>query len=68
MNIDFNSFFRLRVDISKVSNGGADQYQLTMERIDLEDNFYSSKNTYFLSKEQLKQFVDYVNEAYDGIK
>ena len=68
MNIDFNSFFRLRVDISKVHIGGEDQYRLTMERVDLEDNFYSSKNTYFLNKDQLKQFVDYVNEAYDGIE
>jgi hypothetical protein len=59
MNIDFNSFFRLRVDIIKIK----DQFQLTMERIDLEDNFHSSKDIYFLDKEQLKQFVNYVNEA-----
>lgn len=65
MNIDFNSFFRLRVDVTKVHG---DQYQLTMERIDLEDSFYSSKNTYFLTKEQLKQLVDYFNEAYNDIE
>ena len=59
MNIDFNSFFRLRVDIIKVK----DQFQLTMERIDLEDSFHSSKDMYFLDKQQLKQFVDYINEA-----
>lgn len=65
MNIDFNSFFRLRVDITKTY---ADQYQLTMERVDLEDEFYSSKTEYFLTKDQLKQLVDYFNEAYDGIQ
>lgn len=64
MNIDFNSFFRLRVDITKVR----EQYQLTMERVDLEDNFYSSKQVYFLNKDQLKQFIDYMNEVYDGIE
>lgn len=65
MNIDFNSFFRLRVDVTKVRQ---DQYQLTMERVDLEDEFYSSKTEYFLTKEQLGQLVDYFNEAYDGIE
>lgn len=68
MNIDFNSFFRLRVDITKVNIGQEEQYQLIMERVDLEDNFYSSKNTYFMNKAQLKQFVDYINEAYNGIE
>lgn len=65
MNIDFNSFFRLRVDVTKVSG---DQFQLSMERVDLEDEFYSSKTEYFLTKEQLGQLVDYFNEAYDGIE
>lgn len=65
MNIDFNSFFRLRVDVTKVRN---DQYQLTMERVDLEDEFYTSKTEYFLTKDQLKQLVDYFNEAYNGIE
>jgi hypothetical protein len=65
MNIDFNSFFRLRVDIIK---NREDLYQLVMERVDLDDAFYSSRNDYFLNKEQLKQLVDYFNEAYNGIK
>jgi hypothetical protein len=65
MNIDFNSFYRLRVDIRKNQE---DMYQLTMERVDLDDAFYSSRNDYFLSKDQLKQLVDYFNEAYNGIK
>lgn len=65
MNIDFNNFFRLRVDVTKVRG---DQYQLTMERVDLEDEFYTSKTEYFLTKEQLKQLVDYFNEAYNGIE
>lgn len=61
MNIDFNSFFRLRVDITQVPN--KDLYQLSMEKIDLEEGFTTSKELVFLNKEQLKQFVDYVNEA-----
>lgn len=65
MNIDFNSFFRLRVDVTKVQG---DQFQLSMERVDLEDEFYSSKTEYFMTKEQLGQLVDYLNEAYDGIE
>lgn len=65
MNIDFNNFFRLRVDVTKVRG---DQYQLTMERVDLEDEFYTSKTEYFMTKEQLKQLVDYFNEAYNGIQ
>jgi hypothetical protein len=65
MNIDFNSFFRLRVDIHAVRDN---QYQLTMERVDLEDEFYTSKTEYFLTKDQLKQLVDYFNEAYNGIE
>lgn len=64
MNIDFNSFFRLRVDIHSIYNK---QYQLIIEQVDLEDEFYSSKIEYFLSKDQLKQLVDYFNEAYDDI-
>jgi hypothetical protein len=59
MNIDFNSFFRLRVDITKVK----DQYRLVMERVDLEDNFKSSKDEYYFDKEQLQQFVAYINEV-----
>lgn len=65
MNIDFNSFFRLRVDITQVPNKPL--YQLTMEKIDLEEGFTTSKEVVFLDKEQLKQFVDYVNEATNDI-
>lgn len=62
MNIDFNSFFRLRVDITKVPTDD-NQFQLTIERVDLEDSFRSSKSVYFFDRHQLKQFVDYINEA-----
>lgn len=65
MNIDFNNFFRLRVDVTKVHG---DQYQLIMERVDLEDEFYTSKTSYYMTKEQLKQLVDYFNEAYNDIQ
>lgn len=61
MNIDFNTFFRLRVDISQVVN--KELYQLTIEKIDLEEGFTTSKEVVFFEKAQLKQFVDYINEA-----
>jgi hypothetical protein len=61
MNIDFNSFFRVRVDITQVPNKPL--YQLSIEKIDLEEGFTTSKEVVFFEKEQLKQFVDYINEA-----
>jgi hypothetical protein len=61
MNIDFNSFFRLRVDITQVPN--KEIYQLSLEKIDLEEGFTTSKEVVFFEKQQLKQFVDYINEA-----
>lgn len=62
MNIDFNSFFRMRVDVTKV-DAVNDQYQLTIERVDLEDNFYSSTNSFFMNKEQLTKLADYLSEV-----
>lgn len=67
MNIDFNSFFRMRVDVTKV-DAVKDQYQLTIERVDLEDNFYSSTNSFFMNKEQLTKLADYLSEVVDGIE
>jgi hypothetical protein len=61
MNIDFNSFFRVRVDITQVPDKPL--YQLSIEKIDLEENFTTSKEVLFLNKIQLKQLVDYINEA-----
>lgn len=61
MNIDFNSFFRLRVDVTKVPTN--DQFQLTMETIDLEDTFHSNRTSYFMNRQQLQQFVDYIQES-----
>lgn len=61
MNIDFNSFFRVRVDITQVPN--KQLYQLSIEKIDLEENFTTSKEILFLDKVQLKQLVDYINKA-----
>lgn len=62
MNIDFNSFFRMRVDVTKV-DAVNDQYQLTIERVDLEDNFYSSTNSFFMNKAQLTKLANYLSEA-----
>jgi hypothetical protein len=61
MNIDFNSFFRVRVDITQVPN--KQLYQLSIEKIDLEEGFTTSKEVVFFEKQQLRQFVDYINEA-----
>lgn len=61
MNIDFNSFFRLRVDITQIPDKPL--YQLTIEKVDLEEGFTTSKELLFFDKAQLKKFVDYVNEA-----
>jgi hypothetical protein len=61
MNIDFNSFFRVRVDITQVPDKPL--YQLSIEKVDLEESFVTSKESLFLDKEQLKQLVDYINEA-----
>lgn len=67
MNIDFNTFFRMRVDVSKVKE---DQYQLVIERVNLEDSFYSSKSEFYLNKQQLTSLVNYFQEIGDehGIK
>lgn len=67
MNIDFNSFFRMRVDVTKL-DAISDQYELTIERVDLEDNFYSSKNSFYMNKEQLTKFANYLSEVVDGLK
>lgn len=61
MNIDFNSFFRVRVDITQVPDKPL--YQLSIEKVDLEESFVTSRESLFLDKEQLKQLVDYINEA-----
>ena len=64
MNIDFNTFFRMRVDVSKVKD---DQYQLVIERVNLEDSFYSSKTEFYMNKEQLNQLVDFFCKVGDEI-
>jgi len=60
MIIDFNTFFRLRVDITKVREN---LYELQMEKVDLESTFESTVQKYYFEPDQLKQFVDYINEA-----
>jgi hypothetical protein len=62
MNIDFNTFFRMRVDVSKIKD---DQYQLVIERVNLDDSFYSSKSEFYLNKEQLTLLVNYFQEIGD---
>lgn len=69
MNIDFNDFFRLRVDVTKMSNDRG--FHLVMENVFLDSSpadkgFHSSKKEYFLSKEQLKSLSSYLNEVADA--
>ncbi len=64
MNIDFNTFFRMRVDVSKVKD---DQYQLVIERVNLEDSFYSSKTEFFMNKQQLAQLTDFFTKVGEEI-
>ena len=56
MNIDFNTFFRMRVDVSKLKD---DQYQLVIERVNLEDSFHSSKSEFYMNEEQLTQLTNF---------
>lgn len=65
MNIEFNDFFRLRVDVTKVRG---DQYRLVMERVYLDDCFHSSKDEYFMTKQQLGQLVDFLKDQHDAIE
>jgi len=64
MNIDYNDFYRLRVDIFKSND---DLFRLVLERVDISTNnakaFVESKQEYFFNKQQLKDFVKYINEA-----
>jgi len=62
MIIDFNDFYRMRVDVIKVND---DMFQFILEKIFLEETkgFSSSKNEMFLTKDQLTQFVNYINEV-----
>jgi|688.fasta_scaffold2892005_2 hypothetical protein len=62
MIIDFNDFFRMRVDVLKINE---DLFQLVIEKILLEEpkGFHSSKSESFLTTEQLRSFVNYINEV-----
>jgi len=65
MNIDYNDFYRLRVDVYK---NAEDLFQLVLERVDINQDpaakaFTESKQEYFFNKQQLKDFVEYINEA-----
>jgi hypothetical protein len=65
MIIDYNDFYRLRVDIFKSND---DLFRLVLERVDMNTDanakaFLESKQEYFFNKQQLKDFVEYINEA-----
>ncbi len=65
MIIDYNDFYRLRVDIFKSND---DLFRLVLERVDMNADanakaFLESKQEYFFNKQQLKDFVEYINEA-----
>ena len=65
LNIDYDDFYRLRVDIYKTDE---DLFQFVLARIDMNPDrvdkpFAESKHEYYLNKQQLKQFVEHINEA-----
>ncbi len=65
MIIDYNTFYRLRVDIYKTNE---DLFRLVLENVDISNDpmakaFMESKQEYFFNKQQLKDFVTYVNEV-----
>lgn len=63
MNIDFNDFFRLRVDIMKVRD---DTYRLKLENVYMNsgtDGIHTSGKEYYMNLEQLKTFRNYINEV-----
>jgi hypothetical protein len=65
MNIDFNDYYRLSVEITQVPDKPL--YQLKLDRCDrVKQNIYQ-RETYFFEPKELKQFVDYINEATNGI-
>lgn len=64
MNIDFNEFFRLRIDVMKVND---DMFRLTLENVYLDNSLskglHNTKHEYQLNAAQLAAFRNYVNEA-----
>lgn len=65
MNIDYNDFYRLIVDISQVPDKPL--YQLKLDRFDRIKESVYQRDTFFFDTKELKQFVDYINEATNGI-
>ena len=64
MIIDYDDFYRLRVDIVKT----LDVYQLTLERVDMANAdstsaFIQSTQKYLFTKSQLIQLIKYIDEA-----
>jgi|LakMenEpi03Aug12_release.lakeMendotaPanAssembly.Ray.scaffolds.fasta_scaffold303410_4 hypothetical protein len=65
MNIDYNDFYRLEVEITQVPD--KQLYQLKLDRFDRVKETVYQRETYFFEPKELKQFVDYINEATNGI-
>lgn len=64
MIINYDDFYRLRVDVVKT----LDVYQLTLERVDMPHTsggaaFVQSTQKYLFNKTQLKELVDYLDNA-----
>lgn len=68
MNIDFNEFFRMRIDIMKIND---DSFRFKVENVYLDDQahrgMHNSSKEYYLNAAQLKDLRDYVNEATNGL-
>lgn len=65
MIIDYDEFYRLRVDVYTIN---ADLFQLVLEQISINKDpsgkaFTENTQEYFFNQQQLKQFVEHINEA-----
>lgn len=65
MKIQYNDTYQLDVDLERVSD--KDLYRLVLNKIDTSAKSYTSMHEFYFEKKQLKQFVDYLNGATDGI-
>lgn len=68
MIIDYNDFYRLRIDIMKVRE---DLYRLKLENVynmnDPNTAMHSSSEEHYFNKEQLTAFRNYVNEVVNDL-
>lgn len=65
MKIEYNQNYHLDVTVDQVPD--KQLYRLTLNKLDPMEPKYDSKQEYYFEPHQLKQFVEYLNGATDGI-